>query len=242
MCGRFTQTKSAREVEDHFEIDEIDDRGPRYPRYNIAPRDMLKDPNQYLIPVVRFNAENRRREFGHLEWGFVRNNEPRGKRMINAKSETAFNKWPWRQPIRKRRCLIPADGFYEWAGEPGKKQSYRFTLKDERLFAFAGLWDRWRSPDGEELETFTVMTTTANDLVRPIHPKNRMPVILNPDQYDTWLNPEINDPPTVEALLSTYPDDEMRVYRVGDEVKRPRFDDPLCVEPIEGLNTDGELF
>ena len=141
-----------------------------------------------------------------------------------------------------QNTLIPADGFYEWDGPKGAKRGHRFTLSDERLFAFAGLWEQWQGKDGTELETFTVMTTTANDLVRPIHVKNRMPVILNPDQYDTWLDPQIGDPPTLAPLLMPYPDADMRVYGVGDAVKKPGFEDPICIAPFEHKNSQMEMF
>ncbi len=193
---------------------------------------MLVDPSQYRIPIVRINTQTRKRQFDDLEWGFVRNNNPLGKRVINARAETAFSKWPWKIPIRKQRCLIPADGFYEWHGPRGKKQGYRFTLRGERLFSLAGLWDYWKSPEGKLTETFTVMTISANDLVRPVHAKNRMPVILNPGDYDTWLSLDIDHPPTLAALLRPYPAEDMQVYRVGEAAKNPRFDSPDCVVPV----------
>jgi putative SOS response-associated peptidase YedK len=157
-------------------------------------------------------------------------------RTINAMSETAAEKPAFKEAMRRRRCLVPADGFYEWRrGSGNKKQAYNIGMahSEDGLFAFAGLWDRWRSPEGSALETCTILTTTANPLVADIH--DRMPAILRPEDYDLWLDPGVTDPARVAELLKPYDAREMRKYPVSDFVNRADNEGPECgKEIVEG--------
>jgi len=157
-------------------------------------------------------------------------------KMINARAETLGEKPSFRDALRNRRCLVPADGFYEWRTEAGRKQPFRIGMKGGALFAFAGLWEHWVASatgggltEGDSVETVTIVTTEANEKLRPIHP--RMPVILPPDAFDGWLDPA-NDPGAARRLLRPYPAEPMAFYRVGLAVNNVRNDDPACVAPL----------
>jgi putative SOS response-associated peptidase YedK len=153
--------------------------------------------------------------------------------MINARSETVADKPSFRSGFKRQRCLVPADGFYEWKKEGSVKQPYHIRLKQGRAFAIAGLWSRWQDPDGEDLFTFTLLTTEPNDLLADIH--NRMPVILPPEAYDTWLGESSRE--DLEALLQSYPADGMEAGPVSRLVNSPAHDDPRCLEwvgPVSG--------
>ncbi len=147
--------------------------------------------------------------------------------MINARAETVARKPAFRSAFRRRRCLVPADGFYEWYRAGKRKQPYLIAVKETDLFAFAGLWERWRGRGGEEVESFTIIVTEANALLRPIH--DRMPVIVDPDDYERWLS----DDDEAESLLAPCPADKMTAYAVSPRVNSPRYDDPQCVERLE---------
>src|SRR5579859_1832017 len=177
MCGRFTLRASPAAVQEAFQLDEE----PRIePRYNIAP-------TQHVFAV---RSEQGKPEPVFFRWGLIPSwaKDPKiAYTLINARSETAAEKPSFRAAFKARRCLIPADGFYEWLKEGKAKKPMRFTLRDEQLFAFAGLWERWMSPQGPAVQTFTILTTGSNELIRPLH--ERMPVILDPVRYLDWLNP-----------------------------------------------------
>jgi putative SOS response-associated peptidase YedK len=194
------------------------------PRYNVAPTED--------VPVVRAAPTGRRLDL--LHWGLV----PRwaqdpsiGNRMINARAETAAEKPAFRDALRRRRCLIPADGFYEWKKVEGakRKQPYLFRMKGDRPFAFAGVWESWRR-EGEALESFTILTTGPNELLAGVH--DRMPVIVAPADYDRWLDPARNAT-DVQDLLRAYPAGEMEAVRVSTRVNNAGFDDPSCAEAEE---------
>ena len=179
MCGRFTLTHTRREVLDHYGI--RDAPTPLAPRYNIAPATN--------IAVVRMGQEGR--ELRELKWGLVPHwaKEPQtGYSMFNAKAETVDAKPAFRSIFRRRRCLIPADGFYEWKSIGRSKQPYRFTMRGE-IFSFAGMWDRWQGPDDQVIESCSIIVADANDLVRPVH--DRMPVIIDPVDYDVRAAPNL---------------------------------------------------
>jgi putative SOS response-associated peptidase YedK len=148
--------------------------------------------------------------------------------MINARAETLAEKPSFKRLIGKRRCVVPADGFYEWRKERKRKVPMRIRLKSEEPFGFAGLWDSWRKPDGKELQSFTIITTEANDLLGPIH--DRMPVILAPDGEKLWLESSLQDFSKVSSLLKPYPSDQMEVYEVSTLVNSPRNDLRACIE------------
>jgi putative SOS response-associated peptidase YedK len=151
--------------------------------------------------------------------------------MINARAETVAEKPAFRSAFGRRRCLVAADGFYEWRREGKLRQPYRITLKDGGPFAFAGLWERWRAPDGETIESFSIIVTDANDLLRPIH--DRMPVILDPADYGTWLDAEAAAPERAAALLKPFPGERLSIYPVSPRVNSPKVDDRACIARLE---------
>lgn len=224
MCGRFTNLLSWRELIDLYRLTLSADGPVEWrPRYNGAPTQRF--------PVLRVGADGAR-ELALMRWGLIPSwaRDPKiGNSLINARAETVAEKPAFRAAFRSRRCLIPADGFYEWrrlAG--GGKQPYRIGLSNGGPFSFAGLWERW---DGgpEPLETFTIVTDMPNDLVQSIH--NRMPVIVGPGDYDAWL---AGDGAAARALLRPFPATRMRAYPVSSRVGSPRNDDPALIEPVEG--------
>ena len=158
--------------------------------------------------------------------------------MINARSETAAEKPSFRAAFRRRRCLIVADGFYEWQKQNGAKQPFFIHLRDARPFAFAGLWEHWEGPDDSIIESCTLLTCNPNDFLRTVH--NRMPVILDPGDYDLWLDQQVQDPERLHPLLRPYPAREMEAYPVSRFVNKPANDSPQCIEPLPDAG-DGRL-
>lgn len=229
MCGRYTLTDPGDELIRHFQLQNLPE--DYRPRYNIAP-------TQAVLAVV--NGDGRRA--GRLRWGLIPSwaKDPAiGNRMINARSETIAEKPSFRTAFRRRRCLIPADGFYEWKQVNGRKQPVRIVRRDRGVFAFAGLWESWRPPGGDDEEvvyTCTIITTNANETLRPIH--HRMPVILPPEAYDLWLDREIDDPEALLPLLQPRPDDELEAYPVATVVNNARNETPQCIEPLPEAQAD----
>jgi len=173
------------------------------------------------------------RQLDLIKWGLIPSWAKKmsiGNKMINARSETVTEKPSFKTSIRKRRCLIPADGFYEWKKSKGKSNPYYIRMKEDEAFAFAGLWDAWKSPEDKIIETFTILTTSANDLLKPIH--ERMPVILHPEDYDLWLDPTVQDPSKAVPLLTAYPSDDMMTFPIGTFVNSPKNDGPECIQPL----------
>jgi len=192
------------------------------PRYNIAP---TQD-----APVVVREEEI---VLKLMRWGLIppwAQDESIGNRMINARAETLAQKPSFRQPFERRRCLVLADGFYEWKKTGGAKIPYRFVVKGDEPFAFAGLWERWRKPDDTELHSFVIITTEPNELAREIH--DRMPVILAAEHYDRWLDPDFHDTERLQESLRPFPASAMACYPVSPKVNNPRFDEPQCIEPV----------
>ena len=217
MCGRYTLATPVGRLAEEFGFD----TSSKHFRtsYNVAPTQQ--------VPAVLAEGGTRRLEM--LRWGLVPSwaDDPGiGARMINARSETAPEKPSFRRAFRRRRCLIPADGFYEWKRLNGSKQPYYFRIDGGRPFAFAGLWENWNK-DGE-IRSCAILTTTANELVEEVH--ERMPVILPRDRYDAWLDPEAEEE-QLAALLVPYPDDDLEAYPVSRFVNSPGNDDPRCIEP-----------
>lgn len=178
-------------------------------------------------------GESAGRELTLLHWGLVpfwSKDKKIGYRTINARAETVASKPTFRAAFRHRRCLIPADGFYEWQTQPGGKQPYYITLQEQGLFAFAGLWEQWRGDNDEVLESCTLIVTEANALMQPIH--HRMPVILDPKDYDTWLDPANAAKREPAALLKPYPAQRMAAYPVSREVNNPKHTDASCIAPL----------
>lgn len=228
MCGRYTQLMPWSELVELYRISAGTAAAPNLPpRYNICP---TQD-----VPVVRAGAgatASAGRDLVMMRWGLVpawSKDAAIGSRMINARAETVAEKPSFRSAYKSRRCLIPADGFYEWRKlEGGPKQPYRITLAGGAPFAFAGLWEQWeKAPDGKALETCTIITTAANPFVRPIH--HRMPVILDGVGHDAWLD-AATPPDTLSALLRPY-DGVLEARAVGTRVNNPRNDDDACLEP-----------
>jgi putative SOS response-associated peptidase YedK len=155
-----------------------------------------------------------------------------GNRMINARSETLAEKPAFRNAFRRRRCLIPADGFYEWRPIPGNKskQPMYIHLKDHKAFAFAGLWEIWMAPDGSEILSATIITTSANEFMKPIH--DRMPLILQPRDYEEWLDPKERSAESLAHLLAQYQSDDLVAYPVSQTVNSPQVDSPECIQPV----------
>ena len=217
MCGRYTL---AHPIGRLFDLPEEPDLPPRY---NIAP---TQD-----VPVV-LAAEAGGRTLRMMRWGLIPSwskDPSAAARMINARSETAAEKPAFRQALRRRRCLIPADGFYEWQARPEGKQPYHIRRKDGGCFAFAGLWDSWRDGQQGPVQSCTILTTAANELLRPIH--DRMPVILPVEAYPLWLDAAVQEPARLSPLLAACPADEMLALPVGRAVNDPRHDSPDCLRP-----------
>ena len=227
MCGRFTQRFSWREL--HELLDLIGSPANLAPRYNVAPGQQ----------VATVRAEDGGRRLAMLRWGLIPSwaKEPNiGYRLINARSETVRTKPSFRSAWRSRRCLIPADGFYEWTGERKSKQPWLITMKERGVFCFAGLWERWKVPadlklagslaelrEGDALETCTILTTTANADISRVH--HRMPVILPFESCEPWLAGD-------DMALGPLPPDTMTLHRVSPLVNKATNDDPRCVEPV----------
>ncbi|BAZ13006.1 hypothetical protein NIES4071_48400 [Calothrix sp. NIES-4071] len=222
MCGRFTLIQAAEVLQDSFNIESVPSLQPRY---NIAP-------TQEVVTVL-YDTDNDLRVANSLRWGLIPSwsKDPSiASKLINARSETVAEKPSFRSAFKKRRCLIVADGFYEWQRTEGKKQPFRFQLQEKQPFGFAGLWEQWQSPDGEEIDTCTILTTAANDLMAPIH--DRMPVILKPEDYDLWLDPQMQDPKMLQPLLQPFSTEAMTAYPVSTIVNSPRNNTPECIVPV----------
>lgn len=218
MCGRYTLASPTERLAEEFGVDASSIE--LAPNYNVAPTQkvaaVLEDGGQRRLEVLR--------------WGLIppwADDPGIGSRMINARSETAPGKPSFRRAFRERRCLIPADGFYEWQRTNGAKQPYYIHMEDGRPFAFAGLWESWSKGEGE-IRTCTILTTGANALVGEVH--DRMPVILAHDAYDVWLDPA-SERDELTGLLASYPEDEMEAYPVSRFVNSPSNNDPRCIEP-----------
>ncbi len=220
MCGRYTIFTEPRRLMERFQAEWPD--APWQPRYNAAPTQPL--------PVLLNDGTRRIRL---LRWGLIPHwaEDPTiGHRLINARAETLTQRPSFREAFRRRRCLVLADGFYEWQRTPRGRTPYWIGLKDHEPFAFAGLWDRWEGPEGEVIESFTIITTAANERVAPIH--DRMPVILLPEHEAIWLD-DTAGPQAWREILRPYPADRMIAYPVSPRVNSPRADDPTLIQPLD---------
>lgn len=222
MCGRFTLRVPANVLVDEFGLA----AAPALtPRYNIAPTQNT--------PVIRADAATGQRRCDLMRWGLVPSwaDDPAiGNRMINARSETVAVKPAYRSAFQKRRCLVPADGYYEWRVMDGGKQPYLFHREDDRPFVFAGLWESWQAPDGSPLETFVIITTDANEQTLPYH--DRMPVVLHGLALDLWLQPQAQRDQLLD-LLRPRPLEQLVIDPVSKLVNNPRHDRPECVERLQ---------
>ncbi len=222
MCGRYVIKAPVSQLGTMFDLIDV----PKLtPRYNVAPTQ--------AVPAIRLGSEKKERELAMLKWGLIPSwaKDPAiGNRLINARADSVGQKPSFRSAFKRRRCLMVADGFYEWQKTNGKKQPYFIGLKDKAPFAFASLWEHWQDPEGDAVESRAIITTDANDLVKVIH--NRMPVILKKKDYDIWLDPDQQDPEKLQKLLVPYSAMEMRAYPVSLLVNNPKNNDPKCVEPL----------
>ncbi|MGG4461743.1 SOS response-associated peptidase [Brevibacillus porteri] len=221
MCGRFTLVTNLELWNARFQIEVIPFE--IQPRYNIAPGQ--------LIPAII--SDQGKRRIGQLKWGLVPSwvqDEKSGYKMINARSETLTEKPAFRRLFERKRCIIPADSFYEWMKLGKAKQPMRIMMKSGEPFAFAGLFDTWASPIGDKLHTCTIVTTKPNDVVADIH--DRMPVILRQEDEGIWLDREKFDSDLLQSLLVPYDSDMMRAYPVSTMVGSPKNDLPECIQEI----------
>ncbi len=229
MCGRFTLTTPRVNVLQHFDLEDA----PTLlsPRYNISP---TQD-----IAVVRVGLQGR--ELRELRWGLVphwsKGIDPKLS-LFNARAESIDTKPAFRSLVKRRRCLVPADGFFEWQAIGGKKQPWLFVMKGG-VFSMACLWDRWEGPDHQVIESVTILTTDANDLVRPCH--DRMPVILDPADYEFWLDPGIQAPDALRPLMVPHPVARMNAYRVTPKVGRATYQEADAIQPLDPEPLDDGL-
>jgi putative SOS response-associated peptidase YedK len=225
MCGRYSLATPADTLAGHFRLSHAP---PVSPRYNIAP--------SQPIAIVRMSAPRHERECVQVRWGLIPSwaKDPGiGNKMINARAETVAEKPAFREAFARSRCLVPADGYYEWQreGRMGqRKQPFYICLRDGRPFAFAGLWERWAGPDGTIIESCAILTTEPNESLKDIH--DRMPVILAQADYDQWLDPAIRQAQLLQPLLRPYPPEDMTACAVSLRVNDPGHDDTGCIEPL----------
>jgi putative SOS response-associated peptidase YedK len=228
MCGRFTLTRSAAEVAEHFGLGAAPAIAPRF---NVAPTQR--------VLAIRAPRDGAAREAVQLHWGLVpfwAKHSRDAAKHINARVETLTERPAFREAAARRRCLVPADGFYEWRGTRGERQPFHIALPAGALFAFAGLWERWATPDGGALESVAIVTTAATPNIRPLH--DRMPVVIDPAGYDAWL---ARDNPDVTAVLAHLPTSlaaALLPRRVSTRVNDVAHEDPHCLDEAE----QGTLF
>ena len=230
MCGRYRLSRRKQLVEEYF--DSVSGEEDWNPRYNIAPTQPVPSSARIRRNLVR--------ELSLVRWGLIPSwakDSSVAAQMINARSETAATKPAFRDALKFRRCLIPADGFYEWQRTGKAKQPYCFEVNDGELFAFAGIWDRWKDPSGNWVKTCSILTTTPNAVTSAVH--DRMPVILDPDSYDLWLDPGMKDVSAVSELLKPYDARLMRCYPVSTRVNHVANDDEEC-SAARGTRRDSE--
>ena len=234
MCNRYRLTHSKQYLSDRFQAtgDEIEDR----PRYNIAPTQP--------VLIVRKEQGKKIRHFTTMRWGLIPSwakDMSIGTKTLNARSETVTTKPAFRDSILAKRCLIPADGFYEWRKMGSVKQPYCFEVGEGEVFALAGLWDQWTSPDGEVIESCTILTTTPNSLVADLH--DRMPVIVPSDKYELWLDPDVTDFKAIRDILKPYDATAMRLYPVNRKLNNSNNDDAESASPVTlDAPTQAKLF
>ncbi len=225
MCGRFSQSKLGNAIAQIFQLTEVP---YLIPRYNIAP-------TQSVATILR-TVEQEEKQLRMLHWGLIPSWATDAKiaaKLINARAETVSIKSAFRSAFRQRRCLVLADGFYEWQQDDSSriKQPFYFRFNDEHPFALAGLWESWQDVTGKIIESCTILTTEANELVRSIH--HRMPVILNPNDYDLWLDPGVKKSEFLQNILRPYPIEDMISYPVTKAVNKVSNDTISCVERLE---------
>jgi len=233
MCGRYRLSRRKQIIEEQFGCDPWDEDWS--PRFNIAPTQS--------VPVVRQRPREPVRQISTMRWGLIPHwakHVSGPANTINARSETAATKPAFRDPMRFRRCLIPADAFYEWAKTANGKQPYCFEVNDGELFAFAGLWDGWKEPSGTWVKTCSILTTIPNAVTSAVH--DRMPVIIDPDAYDLWLDPGMQNLAAISELLRPYDARLMRCYPISSHVNHVANDDEECSRAVESAVMQNGLF
>ena len=222
MCGRYRLSRRKQLIAEYFETDnEVDWE----PRYNIAP--------SQPVGIIRQDPSTPERHFSLARWGLIPSwatDASIGFKTINARAETVASKPAFRDAFVSRRCLLPADGFFEWRRSGKEKQPFHFGMQDDSLFAFAGLWDRWRDPTGTVIESCSILTTTPNSLLADVH--DRMPVILRQENYDLWLDPGFKDVKALAEVLAPFDAAQMRSFPVSTRINAVANDDPDCVAPM----------
>jgi len=220
MCGRFVRSSSIREIADYFNVG-----APSFesePSYNVAPtQDIIVINNRGVKQLVK------------CHWGFIppwAKDLSIGYKMINARVETVTDKQSFKAAFKKHRCLVIANGFYEWQKDKKRKIPVYIHLKSGNPFGFAGLYNVWTSPEGEKICTCTILTTESNEIISAIH--DRMPVIVPRDKEDMWLDPEIEDVELLKGFLRPFPSEEMILTRVSDRVNSPRYNSPENIKPL----------
>jgi putative SOS response-associated peptidase YedK len=231
MCGRYRLSRRKQVVEEYFESPS--DEEDWNPRYNIAPTQ----------PVAAIRQAGQNRILSIMRWGLVpswASDISIGARLINGRSETVLEKPAFRDSFRLRRCLVPADGFYEWKKAGKERYPFHFVMKDSSLFAFAGVWDRWRSPAGQVVESCSILTTAPNELLEGVH--DRMPVILPQRHYQTWLTAPATESQRLAELLVPFDASVMQRYPVSSLVNKPENDVPECALEVPSPETQGQLW
>jgi putative SOS response-associated peptidase YedK len=233
MCGRYRLSRRKQIIEEHF--DTVTCEEDWTPRYNIAPTQP--------VPIIRQHPKEPRRELSLVGWGLIPSwskDASSAARMINARSETAATLPAFRDAMRWRRCVVPADAFYEWQRTGKAKQPYCFEVRDGEMFGFAGLWERWKDPTGTWVKSCTILTTTPNAVTATVH--DRMPVILDPDSHDLWLDPGFTDVAAASAMLKPFDANAMRCFPVSARVSNVANDDAGCSAPVEVVQAQARLF
>lgn len=233
MCGRYRLSRRKQAIEEYFGVASSDEEWE--PRYNIAPTQ--------VVPVIRLHPKEPVRQFSLMRWGLIPHwakDASISGSTINAKSETAATKPAFRDPLRLRRCLIPADGFYEWKRSTTGKQPFCFEMQNGELFAFAGVWEGWKNPTGEWAKTFSILTTTPNAVTATVH--DRMPVILDRASYELWLDPGMQNVAAISELLKPCDARLMRCFPVSDRVNHVANDDAQCSAAVELQDRQQGLF
>jgi putative SOS response-associated peptidase YedK len=223
MCGRFVRKRSLSESASDFGVEEVTEDLP--PSFNVAPT--------HNVGVV---IRNETKQLVSMRWGLVPSwaTDPRiGSKLINARAETLRSRSAFKSAFKMSRCLVVADGFYEWRKRGGTKTPLLIHLRSKRTFGFAGLYETWKSPLGESLVSCTIVTTAPNELVSPIH--DRMPVILSKEAEEFWLDPDITDHKRLLDILQPYPAEKMSAYEVSNLVNSVKNDSPACIEPAQAL-------
>ncbi len=223
MCGRYVQKSPIDVLQKEFRIEKI--HHDIQASYNIAP-------SQQVAAVIQRDV----RELIPLKWGLIPSwaKDPKiAYKLINARGETLKDKPSFRNAFKRRRCLILGDGFYEWRKASKTKQPMYITLKSKKPFAFAGLWETWKSSDSNTVSTCTIVTTEANDLMKTIH--SRMPVILRKDQTALWLDTDLQDDLFLESMIKPYESESLEAVEVSQKVNSPKVSSPQCIEPVDSM-------